>query len=417
MSTTSIQALRERVSALRKEARNLVENQGSGVWTTEQQTKFDNMAAEIDRGEAQIKSMQRVMDQEAEDNFRDAGNRSGGEGGPGAKNTVTKGLEVFLRKGFTNLTAEEMHAVRNTMSTTTGSEGGYTVQPQVATSFIDLIKAYGFMRKVADRLVTTTGVDLSYPTTDGTSESGEILAQNATAAAADLTFGTRPLNTVKFSSKSFGVPIELLQDTQIDVVGLVWKRARDRIGRVQNLKYTVGSGTGEPNGLVTAASVGKTGATGQTLTVLYDDLVDMVDSLDAGYLDNENADPSAPNIETGWMFSQTTRRVVRKLKDSNGRPLWIPSWDEGATGKTPDRLLGYPVYLNNDMASPAANAKSIAFGNFNKYLIRDTADVMMLRFDDSNFMLKGQVGFLVLQRGGGNLMDVNSVKLYQHSAT
>jgi HK97 family phage major capsid protein len=80
-------------------------------------------------------------------------------------------------------------------------------------------------------------------------------------------------------------------------------------------------------------------------------------------------------------------------------------------------LLGYPVYLNNDMPSPAANAISLAFGNFSKYMVRDALDVTMFRFDDTPFISKGQVGFLAWARAGGNLLDAGSVVTYQHSAT
>jgi HK97 family phage major capsid protein len=68
-----------------------------------------------------------------------------------------------------------------------------------------------------------------------------------------------PLNTFKFGSKTITIPIELLQDTNVDIVALVNKRVRDRIGRIANQpKFTNGTGTGEPFGLVPPASVGKT---------------------------------------------------------------------------------------------------------------------------------------------------------------
>src|SRR5574343_520842 len=103
------------------------------------------------------------------------------------------------------------------------------------------------------------------------------------------------------------------------------------------------------------------------------------------------------------------RRVVRKIKDTAGRPIWTPSYDEGMSSATPDKLLGYPVYINNDMPTPAANAKSLAFGNLHKYLIRDVMDVKLFRFDDSAYMSKGQIGFLAWARAGGNLLDINAV--------
>jgi HK97 family phage major capsid protein len=303
------------------------------------------------------------------------------------------------------------------MSTTTGSQGGFGVMPLVATTLIDLLKSYSYMRRVADQITTANGADLSYPSSDGTTELGEIVAQNATATAADPVFGTVPVNTVKFSSKIVAIPVELIQDAQFDIVAMVMKRLRDRLGRIQNQKFTIGTGTAEPFGMMVASGVGKVGTTGQTLTIIYDDLVDMVDSLDAAYLDVPVSDPQLATAAPGWMFSQTMRRVVRKIKDTAGRPIWTPSYDEGLASATPDRLLGYPVYLNNDVAVPAANAKSLAFGNFHKYLVRDAMDVTIQRYDDSVYASKGQVAFLAWARAGGNLLDINSVKVYQHSAT
>lgn len=408
----SIQALRERLAALKKEANHLLAEKGSQTWSKEDQAKFDGLMDEAERAENQLSAHQRMLDKEAEDNFKDAKRNE-----PGGRNELSRGLDIFLRKSAREMSAEEAVAVRNTMSTTTGSEGGFTVQTLVAKELVDLLKSYGFMRRVAQQITTENGADLAYPTSDGTSEIGEWVAQNASASAADPTFSTRALNVFKAGSKVFTIPIELLQDSSIDVRGLVFGRARDRIGRVANLGYTQGTGTGQPTGLTVAAGVGKVGTTGQTTTIIYDDLVDIIDSLDAAYLDNPVSDPQLASAIPGWMFSQTLRRTIRKIKDTAGRPIWTPSYDEGASAKTPDLLLGYPVNINNDMPTPAANAKSLAFGNLHRYLIRDAMQVTLFRFDDSAYLSKGQIGFLAWARTGGNLMDINSVKLYQHSAT
>lgn len=421
----TIQALREHLAALSKQMNAMLADKpvGGAKWTAEDQTKFDALNAEAESVEQRIGNTQRLLDRDAQDNFRDGrGTRSGSDGDPKAE-AHRKGFELYLRKGFGHnaqvgqLTPEELQMVKNTMSTTTGSQGGFGVMPLVAATFIDLLKSYAYMRKVAQVIRTENGADLSYPTSDGSSETGEIIAQNVTATAADPTFGTVPVNTYKFGSKVVAVPIELLQDAQFDIAGMVQTRLRDRIGRIQNTKFTIGAGTTEPFGLAVTATVGKTGIVGQTLTVIYDDLVDLVDSLDAAYLDNPVSDPAMSGVDPGWMFSQASRRVIRKIKDTAGRPIWTPSYDEGATSPVPDRLLGYPVYINNDMATMAANAKSIAFGNLHRYLIRDAMEVTMFRFDDSAYMKLGQVGFLAWCRAGGNLLDLNSVKLYQNSAT
>lgn len=399
----TIQNLRERLGALKKEARNLVENKGSATWTKEEQDKFDNLADEAERTERQIEAHQRLLDNEAEDSFSKLPTKE-----KGAKvDPAMAAYENYLRKMSNRLTPQEIEAIRNTMSTTTGSEGGYTVQPIVASTLIEALKDFGAMRRLAERLVTTNGADLSFPSTDGTSEEGEIIAQNTTATDADVGFGTVPLNTFKFSSKVVTIPIELLQDSNIDVVALVNNRLRERVGRIQNRVFTVGTGTGQPFGITTAASAGKVGATGQTLTVTYDDLVDLVDSIDPAY--------QIAGLK--FQFAQAVRRTVRKIKDTAGRPIWTPSYDEGMSAKTPDLLLGYPVEINNHMPVPAANAKSISFGDHSKYMVRDAMELTMFRFEDSAYLKKGQVGFLAWARAGGNLTDTNAVKVYQHSAT
>ena len=402
----SIQALREQLSHENRAAQAILADKGSATWSNEDKAKFDAHMDTAERIQSQIDAHQKLLDADAEKNFGGAPRRQPGE----PLSDAQKGLDIFLRKTSREMTAEEATIIRNTMSTTTGSEGGNTVQPQVATQLINLMKAYAFMRAEADQVTTSTGVDMSWPTSDGTAEVGEWVAQNVAATAADPTFGTRAVNVFKAGSKVVTVPLELLQDSQIDVSAFVLNRLAQRIGRISNLGYTTGTGSGQPNGLVTAASVGKTGTTGQTTTIIYDDLVDMVDSLDAAYLNLSGGGPC-------WMFSQTLRRVVRKIKDTSGRPIWMPSYDAGITDGSPDRLLGYPVCLNNDMPTPAANAKSLAFGNLKKYLIRDAMNITLFRFDDSAYMSKGQVGFLAWARTGGNLLDLNAVKLYQHSAT
>lgn len=399
----SIQALREQLSQENRAAKALLAEKGSIPWTAEDQKKFDGHMETAERLQAQIDAHQNMLDDDAQANFRDATKKDKD------KPEAFKALDVFLRKKPEQMTAEERLLIQNTMSTTTGSEGGNTVQTIVASRLIDLMKAYAFMRAVSDQVSTENGADMSFPTSDGTAETGEWVAQNAAAAAADPTFGTRAVNTFKAGSKVVAVPIELLQDSQIDIAGFVLNRLGQRIGRISNTGYTTGSGTGQPFGFVSVASTGKTGTTGQTLTIIYDDLVDLVDSLDVAYLQGPN--------EPKFMMSQTMRRVVRKIKDTSGRPIWTPSYDSGMTAGTPDRLLGYPVTINNDMAVPAANAKSLAFGDFKKYLIRDAMQVTLYRFDDSAYAKNGQVGFLAWARTGGNLLDLNAVKLYAHSAT
>ena len=344
MQTESVPELRFNAVKHSRAAHNLLAEKGSSTWTPADQARFDLHVDEAERARARL----------------DAARLAGG-----ARDQVSTmyraGADIFLRKPPKEMTDHERRLVSNTMSTTTGSQGGFAVPALVASDFVSLLKGASWMRAVAKEITTDSGSDMNYAATDGTAEVGEVVGQNSTATALDPTFASVPINCTRFSSKLFTVPIELLRDSSIDVVELVFQRARDRIARISNQKFTTGTGTGEPTGLVTAASVGKTGTAGQTLTIIYDDLADMIDSVDDAFLGVPTADPNAP--AAGWMFSSTMRKVVRKIKDTAGRPIWTPSYDDGVAEATRAMLLDYPVFLNSDMAVPAANAKTLAFVN------------------------------------------------------
>ena len=143
------------------------------------------------------------------------------------------------------------------------------------------------------------------------------------------------------------------------------------------------------------------------MTVTYDDLVDLMHSVNRAYRANGR-----------FMLNDVSMAVVRKLKDTTGRPIWNPGDAEGIAGGVPSTLCGYGFTINDDMAVMAAGAKSIAFGDLSKYMIRDVAGTTSLRrFDDSAFALKNQVGFCGWTRSGGNLMEPAAVKVYTNSAT
>ena len=391
----SIQSLREERTAKAREYRNILDN-NSGPLSDEVKTKLDELEAGITGIEDRITREQRVLDLEAEKVAVEAV----------AERTKTPTKDLFskwLRNGDRGMTSDDWQAIRNTMSTTTAGEGGYTVATEVATYVMDAMKAFGGMRQVATILRTDQGNPMTWPTSDGTTEVGEILAENASATDLDVSFNTKNLPVYKYSSKVVTVPIELLQDSNVDIEAFVRARIAQRLGRITNTHFTTGDGSSKPTGIIAAASVGKTGASGQTTTVTYADLVDLEHSVDPAY-----------RVNCKWMFHDSTLKAIKKLLDSQNRPLWLP----GISVKEPDTILGYTYQINQDVATMAATAKSIAFGDFSKYVIRDVMAMTYYRFDDSAYAKKGQVGFLAFLRSGGNFMDVGgAVKLYQNAAS
>lgn len=403
----SIQALREQIAARAQEVRTLVDTKNA-AWSAQDQESYDRGMAEVEDLKAQVKRIEAVNDALADQKLADQISAAVDRHAPAGKRERSLNLyDKWLRGGDRALTAQDWTDIRATMSTTTPTEGGYTVQSDVSSMLVDALKAYGGMREAATVIRTAQGNPMSFPSSDGTSETGEQIAENTTATSADPTFGTVGLNVYKYSSKIVAVPFELLQDSSIDVGGFVNRRLAQRLGRITNTRFTTGTGSSQPNGIATAAAVGKTGTTGQTITVIFDDLVDLIHAVDPEYR-------KSPSVR--FMMHDLSLAKIRKLKDSQNRPIFLPGYD-GLAGPMPDTVLGYQVTINQDVAQMAANAKSIFFGDFAQYYIRDCMEITQFRFTDSAYTKLGQVGFLAWMRSGGNLLDTGAVKHYANSAT
>ena len=398
----NLQALREKIANLSAQAKHLLNEKGDSIWNAEEQAKFDGFTNEIEQAKSQIKAAEKLRELEADEFFNSASGQKPKAADEGVTIDALAAMALYMRHG-NNVSAEQAVAIRNAMSTTTTTEGGYTVPAEIAAMVITKLKAFGGMRDVASILTTSTGVAMNWPTSDGTADVGAIVGQNAAVSGADITFGTIGLNPFYYTSNKIALPLELIQDSAIDVVAYVVDRLATRIARIQNTHFTTGAGTTLPDGVIPKSATGKTGTTGQTLTVIYDDLIDLKHSVNRAYRGNAR-----------YMMNDLSVAVVSKLKDTTGRPIWVPAVVAGA----PDTLCGFPVAINDDVAVMAANAKSIAFGDFSKYTIRDVANTTVIkRFDDSAFALSNQVGFCGWQRSGGNLLDTAAVRVYVNSAS
>jgi HK97 family phage major capsid protein len=321
----SIQALREQRAAQAKSLHELVNKKD---WNASaDQPIYDAGLAEIDQIDAQIRNIEtvnaRLADEALKNGVVDAGLRAAKDKGSVGSGVYAK----WLRNGYEGLSAEDK-AIYNTMSTSTNSQGGYTVQTEVAREVLDALKAFGGMRAVAN-IIQTTGVgDINYPTSDGTAETGEIIGQNTTATAADVSFGVKTLTVYKYSSKIVAVPFELLQDSNVDIEAFVRSRLVTRLGRITNTHFTTGTGTSQPNGVVTAAGVGVTAANGttQVTTITYASLLDLIHSVDPAYRALGNC---------RFMLNDASLKAIRKIVDGQSRPIFNPGYEQTNPGGAP----------------------------------------------------------------------------------
>lgn len=327
-----------------------------------------------------------------------------------------KAYSAYLRYGHGGIEPEDRKALqagwfdgKNLRAQGTGTTaGGYFVPQGFRNRIVETLKDFGQVRNVAEVITTETGNDLPWPTVNDTANVGAILAENTQVTEQDVVLGQATLGAYVYTSKLVRVSLQLLQDSAFNLEEWLPRKLGERIGRATNAHFTTGTGTGQPDGVVTSATAGKTGATGQTVTVIYNDLVDLVHSIDPAYR----------NARSRFMAHDLSFAVIRKIRDDSGgsglgRPIWEPSIQVGEPGS----LLGYPLVANNDMPVMAASAKSILFGDFRAYyVIREVLGIQQLRLEEryADFL---QVGFLAFMRTDGTAQDTNAVKAYVNSAT
>jgi HK97 family phage major capsid protein len=289
------------------------------------------------------------------------------------------------------------------MGIASGAIGGYLVPQGYVYEIEEAMKWYGDMLKVCSFLDTATGNPMPHPTDNDTTITGELVAENTQVSEQEITIGSITFNAWKFSTKLVKVSIELLQDSAFDIDSYIRDKFAIRLGRILNTKFTLGAGSGsvEPNGIITAATAGPTaigsatntgGTENGTNTVGSTDLVELEHSVDRAY-----------RRGAAFMMHDLTEKYLKELLDKYGRPLWRP----GVSSGEPDTINGYPYFINNDLATLATGHKTVLFGQLNKYVVRRVKELAIMRLVERGADY-GQVWFIGFARYDGNLLDAGT---------
>lgn len=205
----------------------------------------------------------------------------------------------------------------------------------------------------------------------------------------------------------------MLDDAMFDAEQWLAEEIATEFARAEGAAFVSGNGTNRPKGFLQApvAATGDatrafgtlqylpSGAAGDFSTNPQERLIDLVQSLRAPYRQG-----------AVFVMNAATLARIRKFKTADGAFVWQPSLAQGQ----PATLLGYPVVEAEDMPDVAANALSIAFGNFRAgYLVAERSETAILRDPYSN---KPFVSFYATKRIGGGVADSNAIKLMKFAA-
>ncbi|MEN7549312.1 phage major capsid protein [Rapidithrix thailandica] len=319
-------------------------------------------------------------------------------------------MDVFAKYvcgGVLSLNNEERSVlqpllVEEKRQSTTPGEGGYTIPTGFAGEIEKALLEFGGVLAVAGLRKTTTGNPINYPEVNDIDNKGRMIGEkgDASQGTTPITFTNKALSAYKFTSDFLPITQELLDDSFFDIPGLINDLFLERIARIVNQYLTLGTGTNQPQGVVTAAAAGTTAAANNTIT--GDELIDLL-----------HAVPSAYRRNGLFMFNDNTLKAIKKLKNNEGDYIWLPGLKDGE----PDTILKKPYQINDDMADIGASTKSVLFGDFNKFKVRQAGNPYLKR-SEHIYIETDQIGMGLFARYDSRLIDagVGAIKYLDHPA-
>jgi HK97 family phage major capsid protein len=290
--------------------------------------------------------------------------------------------------------------------------GGFWVEPQTSGRIITQFRETSPVRQIfgtesisSDQLILA--VDRDEASVAWASEQGTRSETNTPA------IGEKRISVHEIYAKPKASQ-QALEDMAVNVEQWLANKVVDKFSRAMNTAYIVGSGTGQPRGLLTQTfaedsgsgvswgSIGfvKTGVNGDFAASNKGDILFSVeDLLKTGYRSGAS-----------FLMNRRVLTSVRKFKGSDNNYLFQPGLQAGV----PSQLIGYPIVLAEDMPTLATNSYSIAFGNFKlAYLIVDRVGISTLR---DPYSAKPFVEFYTRARTGGDVVDYEAFKCIKFAA-
>jgi HK97 family phage major capsid protein len=423
---SKITELREQQARITAQARakfDEINKETPNERAAEIEREFDVMMAAVSTLEARCKRLEDLEKAEeranAGDNRRPQGENMSLRAGGG------EGVEshaVLYRRAFAkiiaghvqdDLSAEERTALRAGSSNApelrvqvagTPSAGGYTVPTELLKEIDIALIAGGPMYDgaITREMKTASGHVINLPTIDDTAKSAGAHTEGSGGTddgTEDVILGQKSLEDYAYDTEWLRWSWKLESDSDFSWEGLLGQLLGERLARKANALLTTGTGVGQPNGIVTAAGLGKT--TVGAAAVTADEVLDFTHSIDPAY---------RKSTKFGVMFNDATLLALRKLKDGNGDYLIRDAGD--GQGRLAVGSVSLPYHINQDMVGMGAGNRFMVAGDFGRYFVRKVASPMLFVARER---FAPNMGILGLMRLDGELANTAAVKYMRNA--
>ncbi|HBF32554.1 phage major capsid protein [Rhizobium sp.] len=346
----------------------------------------------------------RVIDQLALKKLRPALGRGGAVSLETAERKAA--FDAYIRRGdeaaLRDLEAKAM---------ATSGDGGYLVPDETDSEIGRRLASISPIRGLAT-VRQVSGAVLKKPFAPTGMASGWVAdtaarPQTDTPQLTELSFPTMELYAMPAATQS------LLDDAAVDVEAWIAGEVDIAFAEQEGTAFVLGDGTNKPKGFLAYNTVADdswawgslgykvSGAAGAFASSGPSDvLLDTIYALKAGHRQNGT-----------FVMNRKTQGEIRKFKDADGNYLWLPPAGPGQQAS----LMGFPIAEAEDMPDIAANAFSIAFGDFKAgYLVVDRMGVRVLR---DPYSAKPYVLFYTTKRVGGGVQNFEAIKLIKFAVS
>lgn len=330
--------------------------------------KFDRMMAEVDVLGADLDRIRKVEQLEAEQ-------RSAGRP-PRAQFAAANREEEEERSALTHflLTGEK----RDLLTT---NNGQVLIPECMYGSIIQAQKSYGALTAALKQDHGPAGplrLPYSADRTNLLTPAGE----PAVTAEADPLLSSVESNTALYKTQWVKYTLQLLNRSEFNLDAFITGLFNKRFWR--GLTEVVSVGGDQVQSIYASATVGATAAAANA--VGYADLVALFSSLEEDFQANAK-----------WVMSSTMRNSLIGVTDGMGRPLFIPSPNDGGR----DRLLGKPIVINQYAPATAAGNRTILYGDLEEsYLLRVPQSLTIFRSQEK-FIDTAEIGLIGFAEIGG----------------
>lgn len=383
-----IRELKQQILAIVTQARAIIDGaeKGKRNLTTEETTNYDKAMSDVvemkqraDRMETQLRLEESLAQSASEPNRPDPAAGAGDNRRVAPTDTPEYRAE-FNRFLMSGELGKEMRALQ----ADSPAAGGYLLAPQeFITQLIQGVDDLVFIRRLATVMKLTRSDNMGAPEltadpadADWTSELGTG-SEDSTMAVGKRDLKPNPL------AKRIKVGNKLLRISAIPAEQLVRERLAYKFGITEEKAFMSGSGHNQPLGIFVASASGiNTGRdvrTSAATSWTFDDLKDMKYNIKSQY-----------HAKAQWVIHRAGVKLTSKLKDGEGRYIWVDSDKIGE----PDKLLGFPVNMSEYAPSTyTANLYAAVLGDFSFYWIADLMNFEIQRLSEL-YAATNQTGFI-----------------------